>query len=394
MQNFASGCNYPCPCRQIAQTFILFPLSAIIIGMEKTAKKILLSGVKPTGRPHIGNYFGAMRQFVELQEKYESYIFIADLHALTTIQNAAELRQNIIDVALDYLAIGLDPKKITLFKQSDIPEVAELAWIFNCITTVPYLMRSHAFKAQVDKVWANYMDARGLKTIDEYLESRKKDSPKYDDEVERMFSGINVGILDYPMLMAADILIQDADVVPVGADQKQHVEYARDTAEKFNRVFSSTGSEQAVPVFKLPDALILDSVKVVPGTDGQKMSKSYNNIIPLFATDEEIEKAVMGIVTDSSGGVPKNVFEIHKLFRPESELSALYQSKVGKYKDLKEALIADIKKFIKPLRDRREKLAGDPVGVLKILKSGGEKAKKVAEAKMKVVREKVGVNLY
>ena len=320
--------------------------------MEKTAKKILLSGVKPTGRPHIGNYFGAMRQFVELQEKYHSFIFIADLHALTTIQNAAELKQNILDVALDYLAIGLDPKKITLFKQSDIPEVTELAWIFNCITTVPYLERAHAYKDAV---------AKGRE--------------------------VNVGTFDYPMLMAADILIQDADAVPVGADQKQHVEYARDTAEKFNRIF---GAE----VFKLPEALILDSVKVVPGTDGQKMSKSYNNIIPLFATDAEIEKAVMGIVTDSSGGVPKNVYEIHKLFRTEDELAALYQSKVGKYKELKDELIADIKKFIKPMRERRDKLAGDPAGVLKILQSGGEKAKKVAEAKMKIVREKVGVNLY
>lgn len=320
--------------------------------MEKTVKKVLLSGVKPTGRPHIGNYFGAMRQFVELQEKYESFVFIADLHALTTMQNATELRQNIIDVALDYLAIGLDPKKITLFKQSDIPEVCELAWIFNCITTVPYLERAHAYKDAV---------AKGRE--------------------------VNVGTFDYPMLMAADILIQDADVVPVGQDQKQHVEYARDTAEKFNRVF---GAE----VFKLPEALILDNVKVVPGTDGQKMSKSYGNIIPLFATDAEIEKAVMGIVTDSSAGVPKNVYEIHKLFRSETELAKLYQYKAGKYKDLKEALIADIKKFIAPMRERREELAKDPAGVIQILKLGGEKAKKMAEAKMKIVREKVGVNLY
>src|SRR3989344_1949736 len=161
--------------------------------MEK-GRKILLSGVKPTGRPHIGNYFGAMRQFVELQDKFDSYVFIADYHALTTLQNAKELSENIVDIALDYLAIGLDPSKVTLFKQSDVPEVAELAWIFNCITTMPYLERAHAYKDAV---------AKGRE--------------------------VNVGTFDYPMLMASDILIQDADVVPVGQDQKQHVEYARDT---------------------------------------------------------------------------------------------------------------------------------------------------------------------
>ena len=325
--------------------------SAIIVFMEKPSKKILLSGVKPTGRPHIGNYFGAMRQFVELQNSHESFVFIADLHALTTVQNAAELRQNIIDVALDYLAIGLDPKKVTLFKQSDVSAHTELGWIFNCITTMPYLERAHAYKDAV---------AKGRE--------------------------VNVGTFDYPMLMAADILLYDADVVPVGADQKQHVEYARDTAEKFNRIFGET--------FKLPEPHIIDTVKVVPGTDGQKMSKSYGNIIPLFATDVEIEKAVMSIVTDSSGGIPKNVYEIHKLFRSEAELASFYKDKAGKYKDLKEALIADIKKFIAPLREKREKLAKNPQAVLEILKSGGEKAKKIAEAKMKIVQEKIGVKLY
>ncbi|MDO8482675.1 MAG: tryptophan--tRNA ligase, partial [bacterium] len=167
---------------------------------------------------------------------------------------------------------------------------------------------------------------------------------------------------------------------------KQHVEYARDTAEKFNRIYGAA--------FTLPDVKILSEVAVIPGTDGKKMSKSYNNTIELFATDAEIEKAVMGIVTDSSGGVPKNVYEIHKLFRPEAELAALYQSKEGKYKDLKEALIADIKKFIAPLREKRETLAQNPDAVLKILKSGGEKAKAVAEKKMDEVREKIGVKLY
>lgn len=313
-------------------------------------KKVLLSGVKPTGRPHIGNYFGAMRQFVELQDDYEAYIFVADYHALTTLQNADELRQNTVDIVLDYLAIGLDPKKVVLFKQSDVPEVCELAWIFNCITTVPYLERAHAYK-----------DAK----------TKGKE--------------VSVGTFDYPMLMAADILIYDADVVPVGADQKQHVEYARDTAEKFSRVFGAN-------VFKLPEPLILDNVKTVPGIDGQKMSKSYNNTIPLFATDEEIEKSVMGIVTDSNSGVPTNVYEIHKLFRNKKSLDDLYEEKKGKYKDLKEALVTDMKAALTPLRSRRAELAKDKNPVSKILAEGAAKAKAKASAKMKEVRDKLGVS--
>lgn len=318
--------------------------------MKENNKKTLLSGVKPTGRPHIGNYFGAMRQFVELQDKHRGFVFIADYHALTTLQNASEMRRNVIDVALDYLAIGLDPARTVLFKQSDVPEVTELAWIFNCITTTAYLERAHAYK-----------DAK----------AKGKE--------------ISVGTFDYPMLMAADILMYDADVVPVGQDQKQHVEYARDTAEKFNRVFTSE-------VFKLPEPLILESVAVVPGTDGQKMSKSYNNTIPLFAESDEIKKAVMGIVTDSSGGVPKNVYEIHKLFRPKKDLVRLYSEKEGKYKDLKEALIADIEAFVAPLRKKRKELATDEKSVLKILADGAEKAHAVASEKMKVVRKAIGVS--
>src|ERR1035437_2418553 len=254
--------------------------------MSKEQRKILLSGIKPTGRVHIGNYFGAMKQFVDLQDKYENYIFIADYHAMTTVQNRAELMQGIIDVALDYFAIGLDPKKVTLFKQSDVPQVAELAWMFNCITTMPYLMRAHAYK-----------DA----------EAKNKE--------------INVGLFDYPLLMAADILMQDADLVPVGQDQKQHVEYARDTAQKSNRIYGET--------FKMPEHYILPKVETVPGTDGKKMSKSNDNIIPLFATDEEIKKAVMKIPTDSKGvDEPKNpdeslIFAIHKLVINGDALKAL-----------------------------------------------------------------------
>jgi len=319
--------------------------------MEKSAKKILLSGIQPSGRPHIGNYFGAMRQFVEMQKDHDCFFMIVDYHALNTIQDPKVMRENIIGLATDYLAIGLDPKKSLIFKQSDVSEHTELAWIFDTITTMPFLERAHAFK-----------DAQ----------AKNKE--------------ISVGLFNYPMLMAADILLYDTDVVPVGADQKQHVEITRDTAEKFNRIFGE--------VFKLPEPQILKDVAVVPGTDGRKMSKSYGNTIPLFATDAEIEKAVMGIVTDSSGGVPKNVYEIHKLFRSEAELAPLYQSKAGKYKELKESLIADIKKFVEPMRARRDEFAKNPSAVLEILKSGGERAKAVAEAKMEIVREKIGVKLY
>lgn len=319
--------------------------------MAQSHTKRLLSGIQPSGQAHIGNYFGAMRQFVELQKDHECFFMIVDYHALNTIQDAKVMRENILNLAIDYLAIGLDPNKAVIFKQSDVSEHTELAWIFDTITTVPYLERAHAYK-----------DA----------EAKNKER--------------SVGLFNYPLLMAADILLYDIDVVPVGADQKQHVEITRDTAEKFNRIYGET--------FKLPEVKILSEVAVVPGIDGRKMSKSYGNTIPLFASDAEIEKLVMSIVTDSSGGVPKNVYEIHKLFRPESELASFYQSKAGKYKDLKEALIVDIKKFVMPLRERRDKLEQDPEAVLKILKSGGEKAKAVAEKKMEIVREKVGVKLY
>jgi tryptophanyl-tRNA synthetase len=337
--------------------FLFLIIFAIILSM--TAKKILLSGVKPTGRVHLGNYFGAMKQFLDLQDKFESYIFIADYHAMTTVQNKEELSQGIIDVALDYLAIGLDPKKVCLFKQSDILEVHELTWIFNCLTTMPYLMRAHAYK-----------DA----------EAKNKE--------------VNVGLFDYPILMASDILMQDADVVPVGQDQKQHVEYARDTAQKFNRIFGDT--------FRIPEPFILKDVETIPGTDGKKMSKSNGNVIPLFATDEEIKKAVMSIPTDSKGvAEPKNpdesiVFQIHKLLlegQKLTDLRAKYEKGGLGYKEAKELLIADLRVFISPIRAKREALTKDLGSVLDILKKGGEKARSRAEAKMKEVREKVGVEL-
>jgi len=322
-----------------------------------TGKKVLLSGVKPTGRPHIGNYFGAMRQFVELQNEYDPYIFIADYHALTTVQNKEEMEANSIDIALDYLAIGLDPNKVTLYTQSSVRLATELAWIFDCLTTMPYLMRAHAFK-----------DA----------EARNKE--------------INVGIFNYPMLMAADILLFDAHVVPVGQDQKQHIEITRDTAEKFNRIFGET--------FVLPEPLILSSVETIPGTDGHKMSKSYGNTIPLFAEDDEIERLAMSITTDSKGvDEPKDpdsctVFALHRLVSTTDELADLerrYREGGIGYKEAKERLAESMKKFIKPIREYRRELAENRSDVYRILAEGGEKARARAEEKMKLVRERIGV---
>lgn len=313
-------------------------------------KKKLLSGVKPSGRPHIGNYFGAMKQFTELQESYDSLFMIADYHALNLIQNKDEMRENILNVAIDYLAIGLDPEKSIIFKQSDVSEHTELAWIFDTITTMPYLMRAHAFK-----------DA----------EAKNKD--------------INVGTFNYPMLMASDILLYDTDIVPVGQDQKQHVEITRDTAEKFNRTFGET--------FKLPESLILNHVALVPGTDGRKMSKSYNNTIGLFSTREEIVKAVMGIVTDSTAGIPQNVHAIHKLLRNEADLKKIYDENMGKYKALKEALIEDLDNFIKPLREKRKEFEGDSEKIAKILENGAKKARVIAKEKLDIVKKNIGVTI-
>lgn len=315
------------------------------------SKKVLMSGIQSSGKAHIGNYFGAMKQFVDLSQDYECLIMIADYHALHSLQDPKQMKENITNLLLDYLAIGLDPAKVILFKQSDISEHTELTWIFDTLVTMPYLMRAHAYK-----------DA----------EAKNKE--------------IDVGTFNYPVLQAADILLYSPDIVPIGQDQKQHVEISRDIALKFNNTFGET--------FKLPEPIITANVAVVPGTDGRKMSKSYGNTIPLFAEYEEIKKAVMGIVTDSSGSRPENVYQIHKLIRDEKELDALYEEKAGKYKDLKEALIEDLEKFIAPLRERRKEFEADIPKALQILKEGGERAKKVASAKMAEVREKIGVNVY
>lgn len=337
-------------------------------------KKILLSGVKPTGSAHIGNYFGAMKQFVDLQNSgdYECFLFLADYHALNLIQDREQMHNLTYELALDYLAIGLDPQKSVLFKQSDISAHTELAWIFNTIVTMPYLARAHAFKDALNK----HNDARPAQGS---LVSKMDQLPE-----------INVGTFDYPVLMASDILLYDADVVPVGQDQKQHVEYARDIAQKFNHIYNSA-DRGATSVFKLPEPLILDNVAVVSGTDGRKMSKSYNNTIPLFASREEITKAVMSIVTDSGGEIPENVYNIHKLFRTEVELKSLYESNKGKYKNLKEALVEDIDMFIKPLREKREDLKKDTEKVFMIIKEGGEQARDKANKKLEEVKKQIGV---
>lgn len=322
-------------------------------------KKVLVSGIQPSGTLHIGNYFGALKQFVDLQDTYDSRVIIVDLHALTTTQNKETLAKNTMEVAIDYLACGLDPEKVIIFKQSDLPFVTELAWYFNCITTMAYLERAVAYK-------------------DAHMKAKE----------------VTVGLFDYPLLMAADILIHDADVVPVGADQKQHVEYARDTAQKFNNIYGET--------FKLPEALIQKDVAIVPGTDGRKMSKSYGNTIPLFGTDEEIKKTVMSIVTDSKApDEPKdpdtcNIFALHKLFLSGSELEELrarYLSGNIGYKESKEMLLREILDLITPMREKRKKYVNNPELVKSILTEGSMKGKLIMEEKMKSIRDAIGVTI-
>ena len=266
-------------------------------------KPVLLSGVKPTGNVHVGNYLGAIKQFVDLQNDYEMFVMVADYHALNSVQDREKMQQMTKELVALYVAVGLNPDKVTIFKQSDVAEHTELAWIFNTITTMPYLMRAHAFK-----------DA----------EAKSKD--------------IVVGTFDYPMLMAADILLYSPDVVPVGKDQKQHIEITRDTAQKFNSIYGET--------FKLPKEIIPEEIAVIPGVDGEKMSKSYNNTIPLFGTDEEIDKAVMSIKTDSTEkGAPLDpetdiTFKLHEHFSKNqiNELKERYLKGDIGYKESKEIL--------------------------------------------------------
>jgi len=286
----------------------------------------------------------------------EMFIFIADYHALTSVKDPALLKDYSRTIVLDYLAIGLDPEKVTLFRQSDVPEHTELAWIFNCITTMPFLMRAHAFK-----------DA----------EAKNKE--------------INVGKFTYPLLMASDILLYDASHVPVGQDQKQHIEITRDTAEKFNTQYGKT--------FTLPEAHILDTVKIIPGTNGEKMSKSYNNVIPLFASDEELEKAIMSIATASnSKGTPNDttdtLFSVLSLFLSKEEVASIgteYQSGNLGYKDAKELLIQKMIAYTAPMKERRKDFEERDSFISTLLEAGAEKARTRTKAKMKMVRERIGI---
>jgi tryptophanyl-tRNA synthetase len=311
-------------------------------------KKRLLTGLQSSGTLHIGNYFGALKPFVDMYEEYDSVLMVADLHALTSLKDPQALRKNIYDVVKDYLAAGVDPEKAILFRQADNPHHAELAWILNCQVTVPFLMQAHSYK---DKI------AKGLEP--------------------------NAGLFTYPMLMAADILLYDTDVVPVGEDQRQHIEYAREAATKFNNAFG--------PTLKEPKEMILKAVGVVPGTDGMKMSKSYKNTIPLFGTKDEIRKAVMSIVTDSEGQRPENVYAIHKLLRSVEDLEKLYADNQGKYGVLKEALVEDLETLIAPMRAKRDSITEEEVKT--VLKAGAEKAIERSTAVIERVRKAVGISL-
>ncbi|MCA9363587.1 tryptophan--tRNA ligase [Candidatus Kaiserbacteria bacterium] len=311
-------------------------------------KKRLLTGLQSSGTLHIGNYFGALKPFLDIYQDYESYLMVADYHALTSLRNPDELRNNIYNVVKDYLAVGVDPEKAIIFRQSDNQDHMELGWIFDCMVTVPFLMQAHSYK---DKV------AKGLEP--------------------------NAGLFTYPMLQAADIALYDIDVVPVGEDQRQHLEYSREAVGKFNRAYGD--------ILKEPKELIYDNVGVVPGTDGAKMSKSYGNTIPLFGSKEEIEKAVMSIVTDSEGKHPEHVYNIHKLLKTEEDLASLYEEKQGRYGDLKKALAEDLEKFIAPMRERREQITDDDVK--KVLAEGVERAKEMSHKTIQKVRSAVGINL-
>lgn len=331
-----------------------------MFGFSSEKKRVLVSGIQATGKLHFGNYFGAMKQNIDLanSEEFVSYIFIADYHALTTVKDKEALNQSALEIAAAYIACGLDLDKAVLFRQSSVPEHTELAWVFNNVVTVPYLERAHAYK--------------------DHMAKNKE---------------VNVGLFDYPVLMAADILMYNADVVPVGQDQKQHIEYARDIAGFYNRAW---GIEQ----FKLPKDLIMESVAIIPGIDGQKMSKSKGNVIPLFGSDEEVRKAVMSIVTDSKMPDEKkdpdtnNIYNIHKLFLSQSEDAAL-RAKFEKggygYKEAKEDLLATIRSWREGKKERFDELMGDTTKLTLILERGGKKAREKAQETMKRVRSQIGL---
>ncbi len=317
----------------------------------------ILSGIQPSGTPHLGNYFGMMKPAIELQERGEAYYFIADFHALTTVQNAAELRANVRELALDFLACGLDPARSVFFRQSDVPQVAELAWILSTVTPMGLLERCHSFIDQT---------SRGI-------------APSH-------------GLFAYPVLMAADILIYDSDIVPVGRDQKQHLEVTRDIAIKMNETYGE--------IFKLPEPAIQESTAVVPGLDGAKMSKSYHNTIDLFAPENVLRKKIMGIKTDSTPvEAPKPVegsviLALHKLVASEADHRAMendfLNGGVG-YGDLKKRLFAAVWEYFAPFRSKRAELESDSGHVERVLADGAARAASVSDGVMRRVREAVGI---
>ncbi len=317
----------------------------------------ILSGVQPSGTPHLGNYFGMMKPAIELQERGEAFYFIADLHALTTVRDARVLRENVMNLALDFLACGLDPARAVFFRQSDVPQVTELAWILSTVTPMGLLERCHSFK---DKM------ARGLPA--------------------------SHGLFSYPVLMAADILLYDSDLVPVGKDQKQHLEVTRDIAAKVNEIYGE--------VFKLPEACIREDGAVVPGVDGAKMSKSYENTIEMFAPEKVLRKKIMGIKTDSTPvEAPKPlegsvILELYKLVASPGDVRSMiegFEAGGTGYGDFKKRLFDAVWSHFEPMRRRRDELAADPGYVDKVLAEGAERALEAAERVIGRVRQAVGL---
>lgn len=315
----------------------------------------ILSGIQPSGKLHIGNYFGMMRPALELAQKGEAFYFIADYHSLTSVSDPKELRENVLDVALDFLACGLDPAKTVFYRQSDVPQVAELTWILSNVTPLPMLENAHSYK---DKI------AQGLKP--------------------------NAGLFTYPVLMAADILIVQGERVPVGKDQKQHIEMTRDIAGAFNRQFGE--------VFVIPEPAIREEVATLPGTDGRKMSKSYGNTIEIFG--DSTKKKVMGIITDSQPvevpkkDLDKNIpLQLLKLVAPEKAREQETKLAAGGYGygELKKELLATLTDHFAPYRTKREELAKNRDYVEQVLRDGAARANAVADATMKRVREAVGL---
>src|SRR6201984_2578325 len=324
----------------------------------------ILSGIQPSGVLHIGNYFGMMRPAIELQKEGETFYFIADYHALTSLRDPKALRENSRRVALDFLACGLDPDKGALFRQSDVPQVTELAWILSTVAPMALLERAHSYK---DKL------ARGL--------------------------AATVGLFSYPVLMAADILIYDSDVVPVGKDQKQHIEITRDLAVKMNEAFGQ--SEPDGRIFKLPEARIQPATETVPGIDGQKMSKSYGNNIDIFGDEKEMRKRVMSIVTDSSPvEAPKDpakstIFKLYSLVSSKDEIAAMREQflkgGIG-YGDFKKQLFEKLWEYFAPMRKRREEILKEKSYIDDVLARGARRANEIADQVMQRVRKAIGLS--